>query len=163
MREDGVTLTELLVAISVVAILTVALGFTFQGWKGKYRIESEVKELYSDLMDARTKAMTRNRMYFVVLNAGNYQEYADTNDNNVPNAGAGDNPEPEFTNPKPLEYSSGWTGTIAFDTRGLASTAATIVLNIPADTDPDYDCIHVYQSRIRIGKYNGTTSTCDEK
>jgi prepilin-type N-terminal cleavage/methylation domain-containing protein len=163
MKEEGVTLTELLVAVSIVGILALALGFSFQGWMGKYKIENEVKTLYSDLMDTRTKAMTRNRMYFVVLNAGNYQEYADTNGNNAPDAGAGDNPEAEFTNPKPLEYSPEWTGTIAFDTRGLASTNATIVLNIPADTDPDYDCIHVYQSRIRMGKFNGTTSTCDEK
>lgn len=176
MREDGVTLTELLVAISIVVILAVALGFSFQGWQGKYKVESEVKTLYSDLMDARTKAMTRNRMYFIVLNAGNYQEYADTNGNNAPNAGAGDVPEPEFINPKPLKYSSGWTGTIAFDTRGLASAQTNIYINAEPScclTDtcsptvrlqclfPDYDCILINQSRIRMGKFNGTI--CVEK
>jgi len=161
MRNEGVTLTELLVVVSIIGILVIALGFSFQGWQGKYRIESQIKDLYSDLMDARTKAMTRNRMHFIVLNANNYQEYADTNDNNTPNPGTGDTPIPEFTNPKTLKYSLGWTGTIAFDRRGLASTTATIIVNVPSSVDSDYDCIHVYQSRIRMGKFNGTI--CAEK
>ena len=35
MREDGVTLTELLIAFSIAGILVVALGFSFQRMDGK--------------------------------------------------------------------------------------------------------------------------------
>jgi prepilin-type N-terminal cleavage/methylation domain-containing protein len=34
MKEDGVTLTELLVVISIIGILTVALGLFLQGMDG---------------------------------------------------------------------------------------------------------------------------------
>lgn len=56
---------ELLVVISVIAILTVALGFSYQGWQGRFKVESAVKQLHADLMDARGRAMQRNSNYFV--------------------------------------------------------------------------------------------------
>jgi prepilin-type N-terminal cleavage/methylation domain-containing protein len=172
MREDGVTLAELLVTVSVVGILALVLGFSFRGWMVNFKIENQTKELYSDLMDARTKAMTRNRMHFIVLNTNNYAVYEDTNDNNAANPGTGDNPTSEYKDAatsllktKPLQYNLGWTGRIMFDRRGLSdsATAIPVRLNLPSGATPDFDCIIVYQSRIRMGKYNETTSTCDEK
>ncbi len=84
MKEDGVTLIELIVVVSVIGILVVALGFTFQGWMGRYKVESQMKEMYIDLMNARARAMQRNRMSFCGLylrhSLRNIQYYEDTND-----------------------------------------------------------------------------------
>jgi prepilin-type N-terminal cleavage/methylation domain-containing protein len=65
MKNRGVTLIELVVVISIISILVIALGFTYQGWVGGYKVEKQTKELYSDLMNARGMAMTRNRAFFV--------------------------------------------------------------------------------------------------
>lgn len=163
-NQRGVTLVELMVIVSIISVLVVALGFSYEGWIGNYKIESQTRQLYSDLTDARTRAITQNRMHFVVLNAGNYAVYADTNDNTVAEPGAGDIPLPEFRDPgtlnvkpKNVEYTLGWTGTIPFNTRGLTTSAAeiTIPLTLPSGTHPDYDCVLVHQSRIRTGLMTG--------
>ncbi len=161
----GITLIELLVVASIIGILIIALGFSFQGWQGNYKIESATKDLYADLMDARGRAMTRNRMYFVRLNTDNYSVYEDTNDDTNFNPGAGDNPIPEFASAKNIEYDLAWTGDIGFDTRGLAweytapntRNAASIEISftLPAETTPDYDCLTLDQIWIRMGRMSG--------
>lgn len=166
-KESGVTLVELLVVISIIGILVVALGFSYQGWVANYKIESQAKQLYADVMDARARATTQNRMFFVVLNTNNYSIYEDTNDNTTFEPGAGptdDHPIPEYcqpgtftVKPRTIEYNLGWTGTISFNTKGLTASAAavTIPIILPTQTQPDYDCILVYQSRIRLGQMSG--------
>ena len=37
----------------------------FGGMNEKYKVEAETKQLYADLMDARGRAMQRNRVFFV--------------------------------------------------------------------------------------------------
>jgi prepilin-type N-terminal cleavage/methylation domain-containing protein len=179
MKNNGITLVELLVVISIIGILVIALGFSFQGWRGNYNIESATKDLYADIMDARAKAMTRSRMYFVQLNADNYSVYEDTDDDTNFNPVAGDNPVPEYRDPatgnvkpKKIEYNLGWTGDIGFDTRGLAweyiaadtrnEASVEIPLTLPAGLSPDYDCIVVGQMRVQMGKMSEEGS-CDVK
>jgi prepilin-type N-terminal cleavage/methylation domain-containing protein len=164
----GFTLVELLVVIGVVAVLALALGFQFVGWQGGYRIESQVKELHSDLLNARTRAMQRNRLQFVVLTADNYQIFDDANENGAPDNNAA---ERWWPNPKPLSFPPlsppvfPWRAIM--DTKGLVSTNpapppgtdAVVRFDIGENT-PDYDCIVLSQTRIVMGKWNGS---CVEK
>lgn len=170
-QEEGITLIELLVVGSIISILAIALAFSYGGWLGNYKIENESKQLYADLMDARTRAMTRNRMHFVVINAGDYSVYEDTNDNGAAEPGAGDNPIPEFRDPitgnvrpKILEYGLGtWLGRVMFNTSGIASfnpptfTASISITYANPSLNPDYNCVVMDQTRIRMGQMSGAS------
>jgi prepilin-type N-terminal cleavage/methylation domain-containing protein len=164
----GVTLIELMIVVSIVAILVVALGFSFEGWIGKYRIESATKDIYADLMEAKTRALTRTRAHFITINATQYVIYEDTNtapDGNGTLETAADTVVLQKTIPNNyqlLMVSAGaFPQILTVDTRGLITPA--IVIRIDNTRDPDYDCILVGQVRVQMGKYNGTTASCDPK
>lgn len=186
--NKGVTLVELMIVTSIIGILVIALGFSYRNWMGSYKVESLIKEVYSDLMDARAKAMAGGgRMYFVSLTQTTYQVYEDTDEDGALDP-ALDTALPEYSTPKLLKYPSyqiRWTvpatTTISFDSRGLTSSAVakTIYTVLPNGSvagydvtepgggyNPDYSCIVVSISRIRMGQTvhnNGVYQSCTEK
>ncbi len=170
MNARGMTLVELLVVTGIVAILVVAFGFSFRGWIGSYRIESEVKQIQSDLMRARTLAMQRNREFFFDLpTTTSYRIREDTNGDDDATVVAGDTVLPTF--PKTVIEAMTWAGgTVIFDTRGtvqpsalaLGATGVLCVFSAPPLT-PDYDCIEISQTRINLGKLtNQEGPACNE-
>lgn len=164
MKKDGITLVELLVAISIVSILAVALGFEFKGWIGGYRVESQIRELHLDLMDAKVKAMLRKRDHFVSLSQTSYTIQEDiypwpdgdrcltASDSNRPSGY--NEPIPLMKRDLDLDLPITWNNIrvkhIRFNRRGLSSTNRTICVNTYYNAD--YDCIAISAGRIRLGK-----------
>lgn len=178
MNSKGITLIELLLVISIIGILVIALGFSFVGWQGRYKVEKTTKDLYSDLMDARTRAMSRNATFLADFNTpappagfGRYRIAEDTNGNSAINAG-----EPLPTFPKTVGYVINWDGggTINFNNRGTitfpamdpnnpCSTGGPGVISFTSTVNPDYDCICIEQTRIKMGLMNVPNPGCNEK
>lgn len=159
MNNRGITLIELIVVVTIIGILVVALGFEFVGWMGRYRIESQIKNIYMDMMNTRTRAMQRNRTHCADFptttpTTTQYRIREDTDENNDCTIIAGDTVLPTY--PKTVEYAMTDTGgsittlRITFDTRGTIQTGTTLCLS--TTTDPDYDCIEISQTRINMGK-----------
>ncbi|MHC4890526.1 MAG: prepilin-type N-terminal cleavage/methylation domain-containing protein [Planctomycetota bacterium] len=163
-RTDGITLIELLVAISIIGILVVALGFQYEGWQGGYRIESQTKELYVDLMNSRSRAMQRNRAHFVTLAATQYILYEDTNPAPDGNGSLNTAADTQVLqkNLNPL-YPITWSGIadieIEFTTRGLSNDNKTICTNTTDDSD--YNCVEISATRINLGKLTTPGGACN--
>jgi prepilin-type N-terminal cleavage/methylation domain-containing protein len=182
----GVTLVELLVVISIVAILAVALGFNYSGWSARYKVESQVKQLYSDLVGARLRAMERGMTVFTdFTDSTHYRVIEDTNGNAVVDAAPTDTLLTGY--PKAVDYpvsassvdnsTSPATVTsqaigsvvISFDRRGLLScptlftlgTQTRGVISFASTASPDYDCITISQTIISMGQMSG--GVCNAK
>lgn len=163
-RRDnrGVTLVELMTVVAILGVLVLVLGFSFQGWIAKYKVEEQTKRLFADLSDARARAMQKKRMTFVDLGTRQYRTFEDTNtapDGNGTLELATDTPVANTL----TSYDIAPTLTPAvtqfnFDREGLASVTGTI--RLVSTLSPDYDCITLQTTRIRIGRFNGT---CQEK
>ncbi len=190
MKNKGMTLIELLVVITIAGVLFVALGFAFTGWQGKYKVESQIKDIYGDLMYARINAMQKNRMHFVsLLTTTSYTVHDDDSDGagKVPDGDgilqlqAGAPAVGEDTRlgsfPKTVEFDIDWNNSaigaqedLVFNTRGLATNLGTISIFIDRNSDgtqdffPDYDCIVISATRINLGQLdvNGTAIRSDD-
>lgn len=152
MKHHGITLIELVVVMSVIGILTGALGFEYYDWGKKFAAEKITKELYTDMMHARMMAITRSREHYVILGARSYSVVEDTNDSGEHDAG--DTTLPNY--PKQLEHPIEWNNSgnaLTFNKRGLMPTWRTIRVT---EIDADFNCIKVSMGRIIMGQHDGT-------
>lgn len=154
----GMTLVELMTVVAILGVLVVILGFSFQGWIAKYKVEDQTKRLYADITDARARAMQKKRMTFVTLAANQYRTFEDTN--TAPDGnGALDPATDTGVAVVNTAYTITPAMTFSFDREGLASFTGTI--RLVSTLSPDYDCITIQTTRIRIGRFDG--ATCQEK
>jgi prepilin-type N-terminal cleavage/methylation domain-containing protein len=154
MKDHGITLIELVVVISVIGVLTAALGFDYYDWGKKYAVEKITKELYMDMMHARLMAISRSREHYVILGEKSYSIVEDTNDSN--DYDGGDATLPAF--PKQVGHPLDWNNRhsvskIVFDKRGFISELRTIWVD--SSTDTEYNCLKVSMSRVIMGQYVG--------
>lgn len=157
----GVTLMELMVVVALSGIMMGIAGFTVQGLHDRQDAESQVIQMYKDMMNARVRAFQGRRAYFVIVTTNGYQIAEDTN------GSGGAMPDPGdrtlWSVPKQFKFNSQWNGTVIMAANGIISRStgplpANADLDIRFDTagiEPEYDCISVGPTRIREGRWNG--------
>ncbi len=151
---------EILVVVSIFGILAALAVSSFLALNEKYKVEAETKQLYADLMDVRGRAAQRNRFYHVRIKAGGtgYETYEDRfpaleGDDNI---GNGANFQVANVN---VNHAISPVITFTFNRNGIPNVTDNLLLSSAANAD--YDCITIRQTRIKMGKRNGTV--CFEK
>lgn len=158
----GVTLIEVMTVVAIIGVLAIILGFSFRGWVGKYRVEDETKRIYADLTDARARAMQKKRVTFVDLAEHRYRTFEDSApapDGDEALTGADTRVADTETKYAIDQVMTGGVTQFRFDREGLAS--ATGRIRLVSSLSPDYDCITIARTRIRMGRFHG--GICQEK
>jgi len=164
-RSDcgGFTLVEIMIALAIVGIVVMLATSTFQGMTEKYRVEGETKQMFADLMDARGRAIQRNRWFFVRIASTGYKTYEDSSPapdgNGPPLDDTADAPVASVTVRHAINTNLAGGNDFGFNRNGIANDNGTIWFT--STTQPDYDCITIKPTRIKMGRFLG--GVCVEK
>jgi prepilin-type N-terminal cleavage/methylation domain-containing protein len=165
-KRGGFTLVEIMIAIAILGILAVIAVTNFGGMNEKYKVEAETKQLYADLMDARGRAMQRNRVFFVRFSGTSGTSYSTYEDTNTPPDGSGDwSPADAIVTNVNVAHTittalTGGVFVFEFNRNGIASVSGDI--RFASTERPDYNCITILPTRIKMGQYIGA-GACVEK
>ena len=169
--SSGFALTELIVVISIIAILLGIAIPNFSQWQRKVRTESQVKEMVTDFSELRVRAMTRKQRHSITVNANNYVFKSYSSDEEPVTAGT---PVPPATAATPTRTvktslksnsSTFYNGTVfEIDHRGMlvSPIGGTIYLD-DNNSGATLDCLTVHIVRINPGKKKSDWSDCDDK
>jgi prepilin-type N-terminal cleavage/methylation domain-containing protein len=159
MKQDGLTLVEVLVVAAIVSLLATLAGVEYAGWARKYDAENEIKTLYGDMIETRVNAMQKNVQHLMVLSGDRYTVCEDGNLDGVCDAGSTIARLSRSNLKHTLAWAlSGGGSRVSFDRRGLSMVNGHININV---SETDVDCVTVSATRINVGRMN--SGACEPK
>ena len=152
MNNRGFTLTEVLVVITLIGILSAIATFEFSKYTTKSSIENQTKLLYGDLMEYRIKALYEKRNWTFKIAAGgaSYGIYSSAETSVAPVS--------TVTLKHPVTF---YATTIKFDSYGVITGIGSVCA--AGENSAAVDSIVVSMSMVRIGKRKeGETCVADK-
>lgn len=153
MGSKGFSLIELVIVIAVVGILSAIVTMGFSKRMQKDKVESQVRTMYSDLVDARTQALFQKKTRTVMITSTGFSSYSSTN--------TAARPVVSKTlkvpvTPASLRIDFDPYGVMTFDGDATIANAAVCIQGSNLGYN---DSIGLITTQIQVGKLNGTGCT----
>jgi len=167
-NERGFSLLEMLTVLAIATIVMSMAVLQFNSWNVKANIDTQTRELLSDLSDARLGAIQTKGSRAVFLSVSSATFYTYSTNETVSLSTGRFMFKRYFKNHVRVMQSSGTLtsqcSNIGFDSLGMTDTFSlsgfvtgeTIVAQ-PTGTNAAIDCLTIATTKINVGKYNGTS------
>lgn len=168
MENKGFSLVELVVVIAIIGIISTIATIAFNSWMVKNRVETQVKQIATDINELRMRAMTLKQKHSVTLNADSYVFKSYSDDDELKTAGTViPNGTHSVTYRLKKDSASYFTGAgadiIEIDSRGmLMSNGQTVYLEYN-NASPTLDCLVISIGRVNPGQKSNDWSTCNAR
>jgi prepilin-type N-terminal cleavage/methylation domain-containing protein len=149
MGERGFTIVEVMVVVTIVGILLLLASLQFSSYAQKANIESQVRSMYADVMEARSQAMLQKVDRSVNVTSNGYAIYPSQTGTGIP----------VLQKTFKFQTVSDSPLIVSFDTRGVANVSKTVCVE-PAGNSATIDSIRITETMIQMGKWSG--GVCDK-
>ena len=157
-NRNGFTLAEVVVTLSILAVMTAISIPSYISWIPRHRLQTSARQIYDDMQLAKIRAVKDNvnsRITFDIVN-NNYTVFLDPNGNGIPDDGAANIIRNNATLENGVDITA--ANTCGFNNRGMSTTGTPqIRLTNPTNIIMRIDVTTAGSISILTSKDNGVT------
>jgi prepilin-type N-terminal cleavage/methylation domain-containing protein len=170
--NSGFSLIELLIVVAVIGISAGIATFAFNNWNKKSKVETQIKQMVSDINEVRVRALTTKKRHGLILYKDKYvfKSYSSEIYTSVTDMTGNGDIIPGGSHTVSYELCSNASGSrfdgttvLEFDERGMNVTGVQpVFLSGSGVSSASVNCLNIYAVRVNLGKQNSSGACNDQ-